>query len=148
MPEDKRDAASLLQGIDALWDATWAAVSTLADDALLTSGDGDGARAKDVLAHLARWEDWHHGAISEHLADGSTRSYNGYNDWNAAWAAEDAALSPAEARERLCAAHARLRRLLAGLDDAQWDEAVLAFAAQPTLNHYPLHLGALAERAS
>jgi hypothetical protein len=136
-----QDPKALLEQIDTLWQEAWPAFSRLDDDELAASLPGSEWSAKDIMAHFARWEDWHREAIAEHLADGSVRSYRGFSSWNDDWSAQDRSLASPEARERLQSAHTRLVSLLQDLEPEQWDDHVYAFAEQPTLNHFPEHLG-------
>src|SRR5437667_10764488 len=78
-----------------------------------------------LMAHLGRWDDWNREAIVEHVDNGSVRSYEGYTDWNARWAAEDATLGPGEALVRMMKAHRALRVTLDHLSPEQWDEQVV-----------------------
>jgi len=135
-----RDPKDLMARMDALWQEAWPAFTRLSDDEMsVPAADGESS-AKDIAAHFARWEDWHREAIGEHLADGSIRSYAGYNSWNEDWAAQDKSLTSPEARNRLESSHAQLISVLNGLDARQWDDQVYDFAEQCTLNHFPEHL--------
>ena len=79
----------LLKQIDAIWQEASAAFARLDDEQLAAPIGGSDWCAKDMMAHFARWEDWHREAITEYLVDGSTRSYKGFSSWNDGWAAED-----------------------------------------------------------
>jgi hypothetical protein len=139
---DEQEVADLLARIDEGWSDLSRRIDALDDVALEHSEPNTGWPLRLVLAHFARWEDWHHDAVQEHLADGSARSYAGFNDWNEGWAAADRAVPAGEARERLRAAHGRLRALLGGLAPAQWDEAIAAWVRGCTYEHYAEHAGA------
>ncbi len=144
MNQQSREPSVLLASIDALWQRAWPALTLLDDEELATPIAGGEWSPKDVMAHMARWEDWHREAIQEHLAGQPKRSYDGYNTWNETWAAEDKAMSSSDARMRLQTAHTDLVGLIARLEPATWDETVYAFAEQCTLNHFPDHLEWLA----
>ena len=139
---DNTVVADLLERIDADWGALWSRIERISDDELGERvGQGDGWPLPVVLAHVGRWEDWHRDAIERRLADGSVKSYAGYDTWNEAWAAEDAGVTAANARATLAELHGRFRTLLGGLQPEQWDDVILRWTQTCTYAHYEEHLG-------
>ncbi len=139
---DALTVAEMLARIDEAWSGLWLRVERTSDDQLLRSiGSEEGWPLSVVLAHISHWEEWHRDAVEQHVADGSVKSYEGWNEWNAGWAKEDHALAPADARRNLRDTHEVFRSALGALQPEQWDDAVMGWAQQCTYKHYEEHLG-------
>lgn len=145
---DSERVLTLLGRIDHDWSSLVAHVEKLDGGALSRpAANDDGWPLSVVLAHVGRWEEWHRDAIAQHLADGSSKSYEGYDTWNEAWAAEDKALAPTEARARMLEIHERFRTLLGTLRPDQWDDAIVRWTETCTYSHYEEHVGDFASFA-
>ncbi|MGI8422663.1 MAG: maleylpyruvate isomerase N-terminal domain-containing protein [Chloroflexota bacterium] len=146
--QDIRDEATreeILDGIDMLWSAVWPALSTLSADALDAPVAGQEWCPRELMAHLAHWNEAHRFAVSEHIAGRTANIYAGWRPKNDQWFGEDATISARDASSRLRDSHVRLRELLQSLTAPQWDDEVRAFVLQCPLRHYREHLEALVQ---
>ena len=100
--------------------------------------------AKDVVAHLGRWE-----AVALEAVNGRRKGaspaedYDDYQRWNELWASEDQNISWEAARERWRNSHQQLRALLGEIKPEEWDDFVRKWVEGSTYGHYEEHLSAL-----
>jgi hypothetical protein len=135
------DPALILARIDQTYRALFQTLGDLSDEDLQQPGMVGSWRGVDLLAHLARWEEAGLAVIDHHLrGEPAPDDYRDYEAWNARWAAEDASLAPAAARQRWTRAHQQLLDRLRGLSPAQWDEVVRDWVEGVTAGHYEEHL--------
>jgi len=110
----------------------------------LVQGNWTGAA---VYGHLGRWLAMATAGLCHHLDEAEAPKAVGDEDAaNDRWAAEDAALPVAEARERCARAFEALHSLLAELDPDRWDETVLQVAEDDGWNHLRVHFHAIGGR--
>ena len=100
--------------------------------------------AKDLIAHLGRWEAVAVEAISGlRKGAGPAEDYDDYEKWNELWAREDRDISWEVARERWRQSHQELRALLSEIKPEEWDDSVRTWVESSTYGHYEEHLSAL-----
>jgi hypothetical protein len=131
-----------LERIDRAWEQLWAYLDGASADARMT----DRWDVKDVMAHLARWEETARIYIEEHLAGREPQGVDS-TEVNDSWAEEDRRLSATEAEALLRTAHTRLLERLRSLGDEQWDEKVRSTVEGNTYGHYEEHLGYAADHS-
>ena len=150
MTTDESTPAQLIEQGDTLWATLWAtlwpAISEGDDAALLTPGAAGDWSARDVLMHIAHWQEHAVERLTTHLAGREPVSLDDYEAWNARWHTEDSDAPPTEARNRCEQSRTALRTFLGSLEDSQWDERVRGIAAGLVNEHYQEHLDFLAER--
>lgn len=97
-----------------------------------------------VYGHVARWLERRLEDLENYLESGtplhSPSEPAAEAAQNAAWAARDVTMPPAEARSRCTEAFEALHGLLARLDPNDWDEEVLRLAEDDLLDHIRAHL--------
>lgn len=141
MTADK--ATSLLQRFNEDWRLFWSRVQSLDAAALRSIPAGDVWPVGLILAHCARWEDWNHDTITNHLRDDSAPNMAGFDQWNEQWATQDRDVTPEDARRWLGESHERLRSLLDALRPDQWDALVCRCIEECTFHHYSEHIDSL-----
>lgn len=140
--------AELVGGLDAAREDLSAALAA-ADPALLTTPGLVGEwSARELVAHLAHWDDWASTCLEALGADGLEALVTG--EWdvdaqNAAVAAEVASLSMSAVRDREAESYERFAGLLADLDPPQltlpapWGGTVEAIVLENGAEHYSEH---------
>jgi hypothetical protein len=153
-PPDRDDF--LARG-DELWARLWALLGERSDDELRRPGaSGPEWTGKDVLGHLAHWHEHALEGVSAIVEGREPLSRSNFDEWNARWFEEDAALTPAEARSRCRESRDQLRAYIQGLTDEQWDgatytwpdgvtEHIHAWADANMGGHYQEHLDELSQ---
>ncbi len=132
--------AAILADMDAAYQDLKAALAGLTDAEKQTPGAAGRWRVKDVLSHLARWDDVAYQEMTLELqGTPSGIDYNNYLETNDRWEREDWDRPLAEAEAHFEAAHARVMDLLRGLPDAQWTRPIRAWAKHAVWHHYPEH---------
>lgn len=97
--------------------------------------------AADVWAHLGRWLAASADVIGRYLnGEREIRDYDDGERFNLTWIAEDRALSADAARTRALDAWTALRDLIAGVEDAQWNRFIEAYARGNGVGHVLEHL--------
>ncbi|HJM89725.1 MAG TPA: maleylpyruvate isomerase N-terminal domain-containing protein [Dehalococcoidia bacterium] len=147
----------LIRQGDELWAALWAKLGVLSDEQLEQPGaSGPQWSGKNVLGHIAHWHD-HAAEVIRDIVEGrEPDSRSNYDEWNARWFDEDAALTSAEVREYCERSRGALRSYLLGLSEQQWAESTwdapdgstwhIHGTADVNMNeHYREHLDELAE---
>ena len=118
-------------------------------DRALRSRRGDGTWAPaQVYGHLARWLAVSAAKLTRHR-QGLPESEEDEDEdtLNDRWAAEDAALSPEEARARCDAARTALFTLLEVVPTGEWTETVDRIARDDTVDHPRAHLESITDGA-
>jgi hypothetical protein len=136
------DSQVLARG-EAVWEALCAALD--ADPAARYHHPPAAAwTARDIYAHLARWQADTLAAL-EHLRAGQPAPQPAEDDdtRNARWAAADAQLTTQQARARCVASRAALLAALRALSAAEWERFGRQWAADVDGRHYQAHLAAL-----
>ncbi len=141
-----REPQEFLERIEAGYAQLLAALEGLTDEQLLTPGMTGTWRGKDVMAHIARWEETATEAIEYHLrGERLPGNYRDYEAWNARWAEEDRDVPLDEIKQRFANAHQRLMALLRSLSAEQWNRYVQAWINGTTWHHYEAHAGWIRE---
>jgi len=140
--------ADLVRDLDAAREDLSAALAA-ADPALLTTPGLVGEwSARELVAHLAHWDDWASTCLEALGADGLEALVTG--EWdvdaqNAAVATEVASLSMSAVRDREAESYERFAGLLADLDPAQlalnapWGGTVESIVMENGAEHYSEH---------
>jgi hypothetical protein len=154
---EEHTVEALLATIDEAWDRFRALVTAL-PPAHWENSLGDGWTVKEMLAHVAFWEeavlaylpilrgqpapavaDWYGGEGLN--PDGEWPHFDVHNAREAAWARGK---PPEEVLVRLDAAHRRTRALLAGLSGADLNiQQIWNLATENTVKHYLDHIADL-----
>ncbi len=140
------DPMAILERIENTYSDLLDALCGLSDEDLLAPGMTGNWRGKDVLAHIARWEETAISAIQHHLRGQCMPSdYREFEAWNAKWAAEDYDMPLAEVRQRFEAVHRELMNLLSSVPSEEWDSFVQEWVKGTTWDHYPEHTVSIME---
>lgn len=135
-----------LERIDTTYAQLLDALEGLTDEQLLTPGLTGTWRGKDVMAHIARWEETATAAIEHHLrGERLPGDYRDYEAWNARWAEEDHDVALDEIKRRFEQSHQALMALLRSLHSEQWNRYVQAWLNGTTWHHYEQHAGWIRE---
>lgn len=136
-------SAALLPRVEQLYVATRAVIDALPAErfaAALPSG----MTLRDVLVHLAAWEETVPGRVASVLAGaGDTGEYGDVDAFNvrAIAAADGATLD--DLRARLAASHARVVEVVRGFADHEIPQLAFDIVEWNTTKHYPDHFGDL-----
>jgi hypothetical protein len=134
----------ILGQYDTLWQEFQATIASMSEKEMASPGRVGEWSAKDLLAHLGRWNDAAVTIIDDRLAGRPLgETYDDYEAWNARWAEEDRALTLQEARTRCESAHRRLRGLIAELAADRWDKVVRSWVRGSGVEHLEEHLADL-----
>jgi hypothetical protein len=160
----KRSRAEVLGRMERGLQEITAYLDGLADEQWLAARDAAGWNLRDHVTHLAAWADgiaallrredrWSAMGLEMANPEGDEPDY----DWiNAQLAARHQALSPAEARAWLRAAHERVRQAVEALPEAElalpyerfvapftgdWGQPVAEYVLGNTEDHYEEHVG-------
>jgi hypothetical protein len=139
---DGHPGATMLRRLSEHWEPMWRRIEALDAEGLRETPRGSEFTVGQILAHSARWEDWAHSAITEHIKTGFVPNAIELRELSKQWAREDADTLPEEARRRLGASHARLVALLEELVPEQWDDVVVG-CVESLLFPYKQHPAAL-----
>lgn len=126
--------------MESLHERLGSVLSALEAGAGETRGRAGTWSVRDVLSHMARWDDLKRSELESELAGSPPQSEPDYRILNARWLADDADLPLAVARERFRGAHEAYRSLLASVHDDRWE--VARRHAEWTVAHYERHVRA------
>jgi hypothetical protein len=139
------DRRQLFDRIDRRWQEFNASYAGLSNDDMLVSGVIEAWSVKDVIAHVATWDDEALKALPIIMAGKRPPRYGGVDNFNAARSEANSRLSLKEAQARLQETHARLLDFLADLPE-RWYATETRFRHRlrlDTWGHYPEHTAAI-----
>jgi len=141
----------LIARIDKPWRAFNDACAGLPEAAMLDPGVVEGWSVKDMIAHVATWDNEALKALPLIMQSKRPPRYGGVDNFNASQYDANARLSLTQAREALAATHERLLALIDSVPES-WFEGETRFRHRLRLDtwaHYPEHtLAVLAWRKS
>jgi hypothetical protein len=134
------EPADILAEMDRVYDQFMASVAGLSDAQKLEPGATGRWRVKDVLSHLARWDDVAYEEIEAALGGERTgKDYRNYLDINEVWVVEDWERPLDEVEHHFAQAHARVMARLRPLPYDQWQRYIKSWAKNAIWHHYPEH---------
>ena len=140
MPRDTREPQEILAHVTAARVALTSSIYGLSEGELAMKGAVGDWSAKDVMAHIGRWEEICFDEMQKHLrGEQSTEDYRDALVYNDKWEAELQALLMQEVIEHFETAHYRLFGLLSSLMPRQWDGLVRAWVRGSTWHHFEEH---------
>jgi uncharacterized protein (TIGR03083 family) len=141
------DRQQLLTRIERAWDAFNQSCAGLTDASMLRPGVVGEWSVKDLLAHIAIWEDETMKALPLLLQGKRPPPYNGIDRFNAEQIAARSHLSLPEARQQLNETHRRLLTYLETLPEPYFvtESRVRRRLRLDTYGHYPEHTEAIRE---
>ncbi len=140
MPKDTREPQEILAHVTAARVALTSSIYGLSAAELATKDAVGDWSVKDVMAHVARWEEICFDELQKHLrGEQSTEDYRDALAYNDRWEEELQALSLQEAIERFEITHYCLFGLLSSLTPEKWDGYVRAWVRGATWHHFEEH---------
>ena len=138
------DPATILAEMDKTYSELQALLNSLAPAQRMAPGATGDWRVKDVLNHLARWNDvaYEELVVLSH-GERTGRDFSNYLAFNDRWAQEDVARPLEEVEAHFEASHQRVAALLRGLTPDQWSRSVRRWAWIALPEHYAEHIGYL-----
>lgn len=138
--DEPREPSEILERIETTYAQLLNELQSLSDEELLTRGVTGKWSGKDVMAHVARWEDTAAEAIELHLrGERIEGNYRDIEAWNARWAEQDRDVRLDRIKQRFEESHRRLMDLLHRLSAEQWDRYIQAWVNGATWHHYEEH---------
>jgi hypothetical protein len=135
----------LIARIEGSWGAFNDACAGLSDAASTQRGVVDDWSVKDLMAHVATWEEEALKALPVIMQDKRPPRYGGVDNFNARQNEANSRLSLTEARDALQGSHRRLLDFIATVPEA-WFESETRFRHRlrlDTWGHYPEHTEAI-----
>jgi hypothetical protein len=135
----------LLARIQRRWDAFNQACDGLPDAALMEAGVVEDWSVKDLMLHIATWEEEALKALPVIMEGKRPPRYGGVDRFNAEQSADWGARTPAEAKEAMQTSHRRLLGFLESVPES-WFETETRFRHRlrlDTWSHYPEHTDAI-----
>jgi hypothetical protein len=135
----------LIARIEGSWGAFNDACAGLSDAASTQRGVVDDWSVKDLMAHVATWEEEGLKALPVIMQDKRPPRYGGVDNFNARQNEANSRLSLTEARDALQGSHRRLLDFIATVPEA-WFESETRFRHRlrlDTWGHYPEHTEAI-----
>ena len=140
MPKDTRDPHEILAHVTQSRVALTSAIYGLSEAELTTPGPAGIWSVKDLMAHVARWEEVCLDELQKHLrGEPPTADYRDALPYNDQWQSELQALSLQESIEKFETAHYNLFGLLSSLTPGQWDGYIRAWVRGSTWHHFEEH---------
>ena len=138
------DTRGLLKRLDKEWQGLLQSLRGLSDEAMSGPGLVGEWSGKDLLGHIATWENEAMKAMAEVMQGNRPPGYGkhgGIDVFNARESAKKARLSLGEARSRLTDSHKRLVELVAGMPEEWWEREnpVRRRLRLDTYGHYRIH---------
>jgi hypothetical protein len=138
------DTHGLLKRLDKEWQDLLQSLRGLSDEAMSRPGLVGEWSGKDLLGHIATWEDEAIKAMGEVMRGNRPpryRKHGGIDVFNARESAKKARLSLGEARRRLTDSHKRLLETVAGMPGEHWEResSVRRRLRLDTYGHYRIH---------
>ncbi|MFQ5855140.1 MAG: DinB family protein [Anaerolineae bacterium] len=144
--EKLRSPDEFFERIETTYAQLLGSLEGLTDEQLITPGMTGTWSGKDVMSHIARWEETTTAAIEHHLrGERLPGDYRNYEAWNARWAEEDRDVPLNEVKRRFEESHQRLMDVLDSLSPEQWNRYVQAWLNGATWHHYEGHAGWIQE---
>lgn len=138
------EPATILTEMDRTYDELHAILNGLSPAQRMATGATGDWRVKDVLNHLARWNDVAYDeTIVRARGERRGRDLSNYLELNDQWAKEDVARPLEEVEAHFEASHQRVANLLRGLTPEQWTPGVRRWAWIALPEHYAEHIGYL-----
>ena len=120
--------------------ALTSAIYGLSKAELTIEGPADRWSVKDLMAHIARWEEVCLDELQRHMhGEQPTGDYRDALLYNDQWESELSALTLQESIEMFENAHYRLFGLLSSLTPGQWDGYIRAWVRGSTWHHFEEH---------
>jgi hypothetical protein len=135
----------LIGRIEGSWGSFKDACAGLSDAASTQQGVVDDWSVKDLMAHVATWEEEALKALPVIMQDKRPPRYGGVDNFNARQNEANSRLSLTEARDALQGSHRRLLDFIATVPEA-WFESETRFRHRlrlDTWGHYPEHTEAI-----
>lgn len=140
MPKDTRAPAEILEHVISSRVALTSAIYGLSETDMTTQHPVGKWSAKDVMAHIGRWEEVCFETLeAHHRGEKSSGEYDDSLALNDQWEAELQAYSLQEAIEHFETAHYRLFGWLSSLQPEQWNGFVRAWVRGSTWHHFEEH---------
>ena len=135
---------TILTEMDKTYDELSTILNGLSPAQRIASGATGDWSVKDVLNHLARWNDVaYEELVVLSRGERTGRDYSNYLAINDRWAQEDVARPLEEVEAHFEASHQRVAALLRGLTPDQWTRSVRRWAWIALPEHYEEHIGYL-----